>query len=81
MPEEEKNWREALKEGDSVEAIKIDPEQKGARTWSSGKVKEKIDNRLKITFDHDSKMSDRSLSLYSKELAQYSASDCDSPRL
>ena len=39
-----------------------------------------MDKRVKITFDHDSKMSDRELSLYSKELS-LDAKGSDSWRL
>ena len=80
MPAEEKSWREALQVGDKIEAIKIDPEQKGARCWSKATVKERNELRIKVSFDRDSKMSDREISIYSKEMSREKLEDADAWR-
>lgn len=45
--EEERKWRASLKEGDSVDCLKIDSEQK-ATCWAKGTVKEREGDKLKI---------------------------------
>jgi hypothetical protein len=68
MPKEETAWREAIKEGSKLDAIKVDPEHK-VRTWSRCTVKTKVDDTIEITFENDSYHCDQKMNIYSPEIA------------
>lgn len=72
---EEVKWRDNLKVGDDVDAIKLEkvPE---CRCWARGKITKRTEPagpnepvRLSVSFIEDSKDTDRELSVYSRELA------------
>jgi len=70
MPDEEKQWRESLLAGDSIDAVKIDPEQK-IKCWMKAQIQEVLSpTKIKVVFPNDTHLSSRELSKFSNEIAK-----------
>jgi hypothetical protein len=68
LTDEERTWRESLKQGDTIEAIKIDPGLK-CKCWSVCNITSIQNQKLRIKFPGDSKTNDRDVDLWGPEIA------------
>ena len=68
LTEEERTWRESLKQGDTIEAIKIDSGLK-CKCWSLCNITSIVNQKLRIKFPGDSKREDRDVDLWGPEIA------------
>lgn len=69
FPADEKAWREGLKAGDELDAIKLDLDGK-KQMWSKATVKERKNDNVVVSFFKDWVTSERELNIYSMNIAQ-----------
>lgn len=68
LSDEERSWRESLKEGSQLEAIKIDPGLK-CKCWATCTVQSVSKGKVRIKFIEESKTCDRDVDLWGPEIA------------
>lgn len=68
LSEEERSWRESLKEGSQLEAIKVDPGLK-CKCWATCTVQSISKGKVRIKFIEESKTCDRDVDLWGPEIA------------
>ena len=68
LSDEERTWRESLKEGSQIEAIKIDPALQ-CKCWATCVVQSISANKVRVKFLEESKTCDRDVEMWGPELA------------
>lgn len=68
LSEEERSWREALKEGSQIEALKVDPDLQ-CKCWATCIVQSVSKDKVRVKFVEESKTCDRNIELWGPEIA------------